>query len=79
MTKDETDFETEELTQSETTNVDYRKQLLTKKQQEAAVIEHSLSNYIQELCEKYEVDVSRVVDVQNGKLLLKKKDGSEDD
>lgn len=74
---DSEDFETQELTSSESTSIEQRQNLLQQKQLEAQTIQHSLSAYIEELCEEYEVDVSRVVSMKNGKLLLEPKDSSE--
>jgi len=71
------DFETQELTSSESTSIEQRQSLLQQKQLEAQTIQHSLSAYIEELCEKYDVDVSRVVSMKNGKLLLEPEDSSE--
>jgi len=76
MTDEE--FDTVELTSSETQSVDSIKSVLSQKQIELQSLQSQLSQLIKQFCEEYEVDVSRVQGVRNGMLLLEQKDGSDE-
>jgi len=76
MTDEE--FDTVELTSSETQSVDSIKSVLSQKQIELQSLQSQLSQLIEQFCEEYEVDVSRVQGVRNGMLLLEQEDGSDE-
>jgi len=75
MTDEE--FDTVELTSSETQSVDSIKSVLSQKQIELQSLQLQLSQLIEQFCKEYEVDVSRVQGVRNGMLLLEQEDGSD--
>jgi len=75
MTDEE--FDTVELTSSETQSVDSIKSVLSQKQIELQSLQSQLSQLIEQFCEEYEVDVSRVQGVRNGMLLLEKENDSQ--
>jgi hypothetical protein len=75
---DDQDFDTVELTSSETQTVDSIKSVLNQKQIELQSVQTQLSQTIEQLCEKHEVDVSRVKGVRNGMLLLEKENDSQE-
>jgi len=76
MTDEE--FDTVELTSSETQSVDSIKSVLSQKQIELQSLQSQLSQLIEQFCEEYEVDVSRVQGVRNGMLLLEQENGSDE-
>jgi len=76
MTDEE--FDTVELTSSETQSVDSIKSVLSQKQIELQSLQSQLSQLIEQFCEEYEVDVSKVQGVRNGMLLLEQEDGSDE-